>query len=132
MERLRSKLAAVVVVLLVWQVAALVASPMALCAASGAAASDGDGCGMPCCKGLAPGQLCPMCRSHGSRPAPGPVWSCHCDVPDAALTSLIGLAGLIPHLVPDVDPLTPSGWVPLSAAFLSDFQPDPFFPPPRA
>ena len=133
MTSLRSNLAGFIVTLLVWQFAALVSSPFALCAGV-EAHSAGDHCGMPCCKGLAPGQICPMCRtSQTHRSASGPTWRCDCAVPDAALTSLIGMAGLVvPARTVGVSPLMRAGTVVHSSDSSFDIQLEPFLPPPRA
>ena len=90
---MRRRLSFVAAVWLIFQVGVLVASPLGLCCsvASQTAADDDE-----CCKGMAPGQICPL---HKHRHAPtntaghhdsasGPVLRCGCGAADPALISL--------------------------------------------
>lgn len=105
MRSIRRRLACVAALWLCCQLA-LVAAPLALdcCSPTSAAAVEDDAC----CKGMAPGQMCPMHKhrsgtghgsnqqTHGSRAKTDCAMKGTCLPSDAALLSLSTGAGLLP------------------------------------
>ena len=93
MSRLRARLIACALAILVCQAAALSAAPVALCRGALSADADLD----ECCKALAPGQTCPMHHTtHGAPDTRGTAWTCVCSPSDAVLASIVGVAGALP------------------------------------
>lgn len=136
MPTFRHRLPLTAAVWLVCQLAAFAAAPLALC------------CSMPkaeasveedeCCKGLGPGQICPM--HHHTKPAKGHakqssdargcVLKSACKAPDIALMSILG-CGVLPQatamsIAPSSSPVSE-----MCVTFITHTQlPDK--PPPRA
>lgn len=128
MKRIRARLAAFAVALLVCQASAVTAAPVALCGGA-MSAEDVD----ECCKNLGPGQTCPMHhKSHGSSEHRGPAWTCLCSPSDAVLASLIGVSGALPE--PVRMPHLPARLAVLvsPSPSIRDHQQPPQYPPPRA
>ena len=73
------------------QIAGVAAAPLAFCCARVVTADDEE----KCCPGLLPGQVCPM--HHTTEGKPECVMLSTCGHTDAALVSLAGGIGLLPH-----------------------------------
>jgi hypothetical protein len=96
MNPIRARLVACVVAVLACQAASISAAPVALCRGALSADADLD----ECCKDLGPGQTCPMHhKTHGAPDTRGPAWTCLCSPSDAALASIVGVAGALPEPV---------------------------------
>jgi hypothetical protein len=103
MRTRRARVGVYAIALLVCQGAALAAAPVVVCRMEAAVAAGDEN---ECCKHLGPGETCPM--HHKPRSAPErrePAWKCICSPADAALLSLLGVAGTLPApvLVPHAD-----------------------------
>jgi hypothetical protein len=111
------------------QVAGIVAAPLAFCCERAAHVDDDE----ECCPGLAPGQICPMHHKRaGDRKEPVCKMRDACGTADAALVSLAGVVGLLPHTTTAVSAFEVGDVVRVSfsSAILRARPPDP--PPPRA
>ena len=129
MIRIRTRIVACVFAVLVCQAASLAAEPVALWRGTLSLADDLE----ECCKGLAPGQICPMHhKTHGAAGRGGTAWTCVCAPSDAALASIVGVAGSLPS--PVLEPSAPAraaAVIARSSSTLERQQP-PISPPPRA
>jgi hypothetical protein len=111
---------------LLCQVAGLAAAPFSLCCSQLASADQTPAC----CRGLAPGQTCPM--HHGDKSDSTCKMRSACSRSDAALLTLTGGLGVLPASTMGViafDPGVVIAAVTVSTALRAD-RPDP--PPPRA
>jgi hypothetical protein len=110
---------------LVFQISVLAVSPFGVCCSVTAQAAVDDD---ECCKGMAPGQMCPL---HHHRHSAGPSLRCGCGSIDPALISLTFGLGVMPSPV-SVDVTLVSTPVPQSTvhALYRAGSLDP--PPPRA
>jgi hypothetical protein len=130
MRSLRARVGACAIALLVCQGAALLAAPVVVCRMETAGGADEHD---ECRTHLGPGQTCPMHHKPGKAPGRGePAWKCICSPADAALLSLLGVAGTLPSPVlvardgARVEPVT-------SRSSSPDDRPQPpRAPPPRA
>jgi hypothetical protein len=109
MPSLRRRLSVLGFALLLFQAAGFAVSPIVSCYASAAQPAEADD---ECCKGLAPGQMCPM-HHHPHRPDAAPQHDgaarlrCGCTTVDPALVSLaFGLGVMTPPVSLDVTTLS--------------------------
>ena len=100
MPVVRRRLAWIVSLWLVAQIAGLTAAPFALCCKSGPAMSGGDD-EEKCCPGLLPGQVCPM--HHTREGGKTCKMRSACSNTDSALVSLAGGLGVLPSLTASVN-----------------------------
>ena len=128
MTRIRARLIAYVVAILVCQGAALSAAPVALCRNGVAIGEDLD----ECCRNLRPGQTCPMHhKTHGAPAHRGTAWTCVCSPSDAALASLVGVCGALPEPIRLLDPAPRIVIVVTLPPTPLEYQRPPTYPPPR-
>jgi hypothetical protein len=122
---MRRHLSVIAATWLVFQISVLAVSPFAVCCSVTAQAAVDDD---ECCKGMAPGQMCPL---HHHRHSAGPALRCGCGSIDPALISLTFGLGVMPSPV-SVDVTLVSTPVPQSTvhALYRAGSLDP--PPPRA
>ena len=127
MNRIRLRLVAYAIAVLVCQGAALSAAPLALCCGALSAADLDE-----CCKNLGPGQTCPMHHTtHGAeRRTSG--WACVCSPSAQLMASIVGVSGTltVPIRVSDPAPLVTIAAIAPPATF--DHREPPHCRPPRA
>jgi hypothetical protein len=126
MPSVRRRLSWIIRVWLICQVAGLAAAPFALCCASLASADQTPAC----CRGLSPGQTCPM--HHGGEEDRTCKMRSACSRSDAALLTLAGGLGVLPTATTTVTAFDPGDVVSAlspSARLRTD---RPESPPPRA
>jgi hypothetical protein len=99
-KSIRNHLSAIGIVWLMFQAGVLAGSPFVSCCAAASQTEDED----DCCKGMAPGQICPL-HKHRHAPKPDPqqdhsssrcAISSGCPTPEPALLSLAFGLGVIP------------------------------------
>jgi hypothetical protein len=117
-----------VLAVLIGQTAGLVSAPLALCYGTFAAEELDE-----CCKNLAPGQTCPMHhKAHGDFRSGAPAWTCPCGPSDAAVASVIGVAGVLPRaLLTAASPVVVGAVASAVAPTLARQKP-PISPPPES
>lgn len=129
MTRVRVRLIAFTIAVLVCQAAAMAAAPVALCRGALSADADLD----ECCKNLKPGQTCPMHhKTHGSPDARGASFECVCTPSGAVLASIVGVSGDLPVPTRIVDPIGPAAFVISLVPSPLEQQRPPLYQPPRA
>jgi hypothetical protein len=97
MRSLRARIGVCAIALLVCQGAALLAAPVVVCRMEMPGGADEHD---ECSQHLGPGQTCPMHHQPGKPSARRePAWKCLCSPADAALLSLLGVAGTLPSPV---------------------------------
>jgi len=127
----RRRLPWVICFWLACQFAGVVAAPLAFCCQSVPSADDED-----CCPGLLPGQICPMHHTRAGNHTPANDRTCKmrnaCGRADAALVSLAGVVGLLPHATVLVNAFDLGDSVrgPMPSALARAHRPE--SPPPRA
>lgn len=128
MKVLRRRLAGLVCLCVLWQVAAYAAAPVMLEYASATDRQD-----LPeCCKLHGPDDTCPMDQARASRRKAGAPSMCDpCCSPDAALLTLLGAVGIPAVALRLAGPdrvLAQATWSPTP---YDEFAPVPTIPPPR-
>jgi hypothetical protein len=126
MPFVRSRLSWIVGAWLVCQVAGLAAAPIALCCANQEAAADTPSC----CRGLAPGQKCPM-HHHEESDRTCKMRNA-CSQSDAALLTLSGGLGVLPSSTVGVSAFDPGDIVATASPVPVPRSDRPESPPPRA
>jgi hypothetical protein len=122
---MRRHLSLVAAALLVFQVSVLAVSPFGVCSSVTAQAAVDDD---ECCKGMAPGQMCPL---HHHRQAAGPSLRCGCGSIDPGLISLTFGLGVLTSPV-SVDVILVSIAVPSTTPHVVSAARSLDPPPPRA
>jgi len=127
MNRIRLRLLAYAIAALVCQGAVISAAPLALCRGALSAADLDE-----CCKGVGPGQTCPMHHQTHDAGNLGPAWKCVCSPSDAVLASIVGVSGALPEPVRVPGPVLIVAVVAMVSPSTLDYHQPPQYPPPRS